>query len=355
MPLYPDTRPYKPEQASVFDSPLTSAIHTFLKMTGLANPQDQVLAPMGAMEVGPSGGVAGAIQKFIKAYHGSPHDFDQFSLDKIGTGEGAQAYGHGLYFAENQDVATDYQKKLSGLLPEGWSQRYPDSARGYIRGVVGDVADGKLTADQAAKYVYNANSVMREYPSAQLAAEIADAAEKTKGRMYEVAIHASPDQLLDWDQPLSQQSEHVQKAVGTFQRSGVKDGMPLAGGGTLRIVDDPDFGQKFFLEMNGKRFTLQPGDVRNLIGSADEGKAVYQSIRSSLGSDSETSRALSAAGIPGLKYLDGGSRAAGEGSHNYVIWDESKVEILKKYGIALPVIEAMRREAMANGGKIEVQ
>ena len=37
----------------------------------------------------------------IRAYHGSPHDFDKFDLSKIGTGEGAQAYGHGLYFAEN--------------------------------------------------------------------------------------------------------------------------------------------------------------------------------------------------------------------------------------------------------------
>src|SRR5215471_5241978 len=32
----------------------------------------------------------------IKAFHGSPHDFDKFSMAKIGTGEGAQAYGHGL-------------------------------------------------------------------------------------------------------------------------------------------------------------------------------------------------------------------------------------------------------------------
>src|SRR5258706_8248564 len=33
----------------------------------------------------------------ITAYHGSPHDFDRFDLSRIGTGEGAQAYGHGLY------------------------------------------------------------------------------------------------------------------------------------------------------------------------------------------------------------------------------------------------------------------
>src|SRR5690606_6130189 len=36
-----------------------------------------------------------------RAFHGSPHRFDRFSLQHIGTGEGAQAFGWGLYFAEN--------------------------------------------------------------------------------------------------------------------------------------------------------------------------------------------------------------------------------------------------------------
>jgi hypothetical protein len=60
--------------------------------------------------VGGMGGLGGAP---IKAYHGSPHDFDAFDLSKIGTGEGAQAYGHGLYFAENPDVARGYRDTLS--------------------------------------------------------------------------------------------------------------------------------------------------------------------------------------------------------------------------------------------------
>jgi len=50
----------------------------------------------------------------IRAYHGSPHTFDRFDLSKIGTGEGAQAYGHGLYFAENEGVARSYKTTLSG-------------------------------------------------------------------------------------------------------------------------------------------------------------------------------------------------------------------------------------------------
>ena len=41
-------------------------------------------------------GVGGGSGLGIKAYHGSPYDFERFDPAKIGTGEGAQAYGHGL-------------------------------------------------------------------------------------------------------------------------------------------------------------------------------------------------------------------------------------------------------------------
>ena len=51
---------------------------------------------------GPAKGLTQEAKAGIRAYHGSPHDFDRFDMSKIGTGEGAQAYGHGLYFAENE-------------------------------------------------------------------------------------------------------------------------------------------------------------------------------------------------------------------------------------------------------------
>ena len=50
-------------------------------------------------DVGKGAKLADEAAEGITAYHGSPHTFDKFSMDKIGTGEGAQAYGHGLYFA----------------------------------------------------------------------------------------------------------------------------------------------------------------------------------------------------------------------------------------------------------------
>ena len=50
---------------------------------------------------------------FQSAYHGTPHRFEEFSLDAIGTGEGAQAHGWGLYFAENKDVSEAYREALT--------------------------------------------------------------------------------------------------------------------------------------------------------------------------------------------------------------------------------------------------
>lgn len=51
---------------------------------------------------------------FQPAYHGTPHIFDKFSSEHIGKGEGAQAYGQGLYFSSSKEVARWYREKLAG-------------------------------------------------------------------------------------------------------------------------------------------------------------------------------------------------------------------------------------------------
>ena len=50
---------------------------------------------------------------FQPAFHGSPHIFDQFSLHAIGSGEGRQAYGWGLYFAGEKEIAEYYRSTLA--------------------------------------------------------------------------------------------------------------------------------------------------------------------------------------------------------------------------------------------------
>ena len=44
-------------------------------------------------------------QRPLPAWHASPHNFDKFDLDKIGTGQGAASYGHGIYAAESPQVS----------------------------------------------------------------------------------------------------------------------------------------------------------------------------------------------------------------------------------------------------------
>lgn len=56
------------------------------------------------------------------AYHGTPHKFDEFLMEHIGSGEGAQAHGYGLYFAENKNVSEGYRKKL--LLNGSFDTKY---------------------------------------------------------------------------------------------------------------------------------------------------------------------------------------------------------------------------------------
>ena len=50
---------------------------------------------------------------YQSAWHGSPHDFDTFDLGAIGTGEGNQAHGWGLYFAKDKKVSDLYRRELS--------------------------------------------------------------------------------------------------------------------------------------------------------------------------------------------------------------------------------------------------
>lgn len=88
------------------------------------------------------------------AYHGSPHDFDQFDASKFGTGEGTAAYGRGLYVAQNENVAKTYRQRA-------------------LR--------------------------MNDAPP---------------GHMYETRVGRNPDAFLDWDTPMRKQSASVFNALG---------------------------------------------------------------------------------------------------------------------------------------------
>lgn len=151
------------------------------------------LAARGALSAGPGGSQKGAI-----VWHGSPHKFDRFDASKIGTGEGAQAYGHGLYLAESPDVAVQYAKGVSGV----------DGPTNVAYKAIGAGSDPIDTL----KMIYP-NMPKSWYDSA------ISKASQISGNTYKVDL---PDEqiarMLDWDKPLVQQSAGVQRFFQDYSR-----------------------------------------------------------------------------------------------------------------------------------------
>jgi hypothetical protein len=288
---------------------------------------------------------APAVARGIRAFHGSPYDFPAFDISKIGTGEGAQAYGHGLYFAENPKVAAEYRtnldqpyqwdeaRQVNALLPKQ-NQGSMDNARQIIENIRSAVRSGEIK--DPSEYLANYD-VGKEYKSAyQKAADIVG----TKSHMYEVNINADPEHFLDWDKPLSEQGQKVKDFLAgpMFERN---------------VNEESGWGK-----LSGEQFY----------------NAVGQRVA---GSKQDTTEALRQAGIPGIKYLDQGSRSYfqvepheflnGEQgfkvngpkgdvtfdtkaeaqkfadnlnkgksapTYNYVVFDDKLIDIIKKYGIA---------------------
>ena len=245
----------------------------------------------------------------IRAYHGSPHDFDKFDISKIGTGEGAQAYGRGLYFAENEGVARSYRDRLKKTTVNGnpWSSRDPEHvAAGAVNFTKGDLVAAKQYLFDNINFPGHPPELRKIHQDALAILETKGppAMKQDPGRMYEVNIKADPDQFLDWDKPLAEQGPKVREVIQKMAPS------------------DLDY-------------FLQRG--KNLPGGG-EGRDFLYALRSKLlkGTD-EAVAAIHEAGIPGIKYLDQQSRVAGHGSRNYVVFDDKLIEILRKYGLLPPV------------------
>jgi len=219
---------------------------------------------LGQIPTGPARNQAGAI-----VYHGSPHKFDQFDSSKIGTGEGAQAYGHGLYFAENPSVASTYTGgagDVYGMSVKRDNGKYHAAAFSH--------SDPKFRKESYFDSESDANKWISE---------------QSGGSLYKVDL---PDEaiakMLDWDKPLSQQAPEVQKA---FANSQAKYG-PLLGNKPILDPSSPIDGQSAYRDLTN---SLVDGQVR----------------RGSTGAaDKLTSEYLRQLGIPGIRYLDGGSRGS---------------------------------------------
>jgi hypothetical protein len=248
------------------------------------------------------GGAVDDDDEGLTAYHGSPHDFEQFDINKIGTGEGAQAYGHGLYFAENEPVAKQYRDNLLGRwaitsgsvdnLPDRWQMAIYETMK-KPAGEIRDNAINELKSKIPSEYADQINSIL-----------------SNKGHMYEVRIKAKPEHFLDWDKPILDQPEvhsRIVQAVNNKASSSSKNKdawMALAQ--EVGERGDETFGQ-------------------HLHDALTRPSGVGLSAK-------EASDFLSNAGVSGIKYLDAGSRdKADKRTQNYVVFNHDLVKVKRKY------------------------
>jgi hypothetical protein len=237
----------------------------------------------------------------IRAWHGSPHDFDRFSMDKIGTGEGAQAYGHGLYFAEAESVADSYARSL-GALHQGAGQA-PELAKYALDAKGGDYERAaNMVRAQIAEATDASPAELQELRTTLYLLE-----NKTDrlGRLYEVEINANPEDFLDWDAPLSAQPQIADRLRQIERFNYIPQGSPVS-------IEDAKAGAASWDDAAHWGATGQHFAPKN--------EPSIQAFRE--------------AGIPGIRYLDAGSRGAGDGSRNYVVFDDQLITILNKYGLA---------------------
>ena len=263
----------------------------------------------------------------ITVYHGSPHKFTKLDSSKIGTGEGAQAYGDGLYFAESPDVAKSYQTALSA--DRGFSFGGKDGltraevqdlvntkyGNGYLDGVTrpSGVADSFMD-DMVTGTLRAEGTIPRQYKPGSERARVynelrGQITHTDPGSLYKVDLPDSAvARMLDWDKPLSQQPQNVRDSLDALRQANPQ--------GYQRLVD---------AQLGGPLMEQAAGmDLyRNLIKGANE---------------RQMTEVMRQQGIPGIRYLDGGSRGTGTGTSNFVVFpgEESLLTILERNGMPLP-------------------
>jgi hypothetical protein len=129
----------------------------------------------------------GDAQDEITLFHGSPYDFRDFDLGQVGKGEGAQDLGRGFSLTDEEIVAHSYMNPASRWGDLGAMERYRQAG---------------------------------------------------PGRTYEVAVKASPDQILDWKRPWRDQVPEGTPLYEKIQESMVRS-----------YADDSEM-QKLFQQAN---------------------------------------------------------------------------------------------------------
>lgn len=247
----------------------------------------------------------------MDVYHGTPHRFaataknplGEFDPTKIGSGEGAQAYGYGHYLAESPKVATDYRNVLSG-------NHNLDQFQFTV--------NGNPTDSAVAKAIVRAGS-----PEAFI-----KGMQPKLDSLTEKATKASKEELIpglsDHDIAMLELKSHkamIDEAKGYIGKTVKSE--PL---GTLYKVDLPDEVVPRMLDWD-KPLSDQPAEVRKFLSNVsfnppNQEQKIGEWLKPRLAEGMAPNWAddMRKAGIPGIQYLDAGSRGASTGTRNFVVF-----------------------------------
>jgi hypothetical protein len=299
------------------------------KVKGLLKKSDDT-KPLLNVDDAPKEGIANVVpptdtDSGIIAFHGSGADFDQFRMDKIGTGEGNQAFGYGLYFTDSEDIAKFYKNaglKSQNVEYKGTPIKFFSDDRdefdreAIIQGLVRDrILGGKFNTKESIDSVINQleqtieNSYDLSQPLDRISQEgyeglvqdlnyaktlKADDFSYNAGKTYKVALAPKPDELLDYDLPFSQQNKFVKERLSKVANEMTVDD-------AINLGFDPfDFGNNNQAAINAAKKEMLKDDqsVQAFLNN-------WQAFRGEQGAGEKL---LNKHGIKGIKYLDNASR-----------------------------------------------
>lgn len=315
----------------------------------IVSAQEQGLFRDGHFEAGNAVITEPGVTFSITALHASPHSFRKFDTAFMGKGEGAQAYGWGLYFAENPEVNRSYmnqfaqdkatwkfrevetaaieemQRALVGsFLPKDALPEAKEDASDIAWSVLGDLVDaarGSMTVLDVVMELHDEIDTNRKY--AETYPQEREKLEQLEGFMlslldhldeieirtgmpsnYRVELNVDDSELMGWD--------YVDETVLAL------------------LKDSPVEEVRYALERAERR-----ADYR---GENVSGKDVYQELFDAFwdgedGTKQEAQKAASvsllSSDIKGIRYADGLSRwkEKEKQTYNYVIFDGNDIKI----------------------------
>ena len=258
-----------------------------------------------------------SVRKQITAYHGSPHKFDKFTTDKMGTGEGVQAFGWGLYFTDVKEIAEYYAEKLSK--PDFNKFREKLLKDKPSNNVINDILDFSEYYDYDYNQVLEALIRNKNQEAVNYLEENKNLFNSVDKNLYEVALHQgkTPDQytFLEWDKKPNK--EQLRNLFSKLTRE--------------------QYDKGFY-------YGLKPGAI-----NAD----IYKGLSKALGGDKQASLFLLENNIDGIKFpaesLSRGATSETARGSNYVVFDENAIQITARQQKAKNNLQEIIKQARANG------